>query len=298
MDDLDRLVAETMHAAAGHAPTDDGLLGKVHRRSARRRRRHIAGLSAVVALVVGIPLVVALLTGTPGSPEPMPPATVPVRLSPGYTGPVFPYTLPPTAGMKAPVASMQGGNLIAFFEAAELRHHADTTVTVSSGKPALTGAPVQVRGHTGTFRTVEAYPAKQLTLYWPESPGRWIQIATDDTYTEHQVIALAGALTAASVPILPPFRLDLSPAGLAPDTVTASRMRFRGPAGELEVVLRKRQPLARSGELTGDAARRTLTVDVPDWDATLVVTSSLGLTDADLRRFADGVHILDRSDPE
>jgi hypothetical protein len=232
-----------------------------------------------------------------------------VKLVAGYTAPAFPYTLPPTEGMKTPTASMAGGNLIAFFEATELRHHADTTVTVSSRQPTFTTpateTPVQVRGHGGTLRTVDVRPAKQLTLSWPESANRWIQLATDDTYTPQQVVALAESLSPASIAVLPPFKLDLSPAGLVTDTVTASTMSFG--AGGFRCVLLKRRPLAGTNVTVGgyhallahNAGGVTLDVDVTDWNATLevTVTTGLAISDADLLRFAAGVHILDRSEP-
>jgi hypothetical protein len=322
MDDLDRLLAETMRDAAEQAPSDEGLLNTVHRMSGRYRRQRLATvLSALAAvLAVGIPTVVVLVArtsaGVPAVSRPAPSGDA-VRLVAGWTAPVFPYTLPAAAGLKAPVTSIDDGNPVAFFEATEQLHHADTTVTVSSQKPAFAGSgsetPVQVRGHSGILRTVDVHPAKKLIVYWPESPGRWIQLATDDTYTQAQVVALADSLEPASVAVLPPFRLDLSPAGFVTGTVTESTMSFRpstaAPAtDELRVVLRKHRPLATTDQtvgpypasLTHDAGRVTLDVDVTDWNATLEVTAGPGLamSDADLLRFAAGVHILDRSNPQ
>ncbi|WP_305787115.1 hypothetical protein [Symbioplanes lichenis] len=327
MDELDRLLAETMHEAAGRAPADDRLLSTVHRRSDRyRRRRTAAGASAVAAaIVVGVPAV-AVVVGRSG--ESAPPATSTatvaptasgraVRLVEGYSAPVFPYTLPATEGMRAPVASVESGSLRAFFEATEQLRHADTTVTVSSREPVFTTVAtetaVQVRGRAGTLRTVDVEPARQLTVTWQEAPGRWIQLATDDTYTAQQVVGLADSLTAASVAVLPPFELDLSPAGFVTDTITASRMTFRpsatAPDSErIEVVLRKRRELSGINEKVGgrravlshDGGGALLAVDVTDWDATLEVTAGAGLelSDDELVRFAAGVHILNRSDPE
>jgi hypothetical protein len=312
MDDLSRMLAETMNDAAGDAPSDVGLLGAVQRRSARRRRRRItATLSAAAAvLAIGVPVTVVASS----RPEPVaPPLSIPVsgtRLVAGYTTPPFPYTLPATEGMKAPVASMSGGSLIAFFEAAEDRHHSDITITVSGREPAAGGgAEVQVRGHAGRLRTVDVQPAKQLTLTWQESATRWIQLATDDTYSSAQVVALADSLRAGSVPVLPPFRLDLAPAGLAATTVTASRIGFGTPGPDgLAVVLRKRQQLTGADRKVGDyraalthqAGGSILKIDVTDWDATLEVTAGAGLalTDADLVRLGAGIHVLNRSDPE
>jgi hypothetical protein len=323
MDELDRLLADTMHGAADRAPSDAGLLTGVHGRARRYRRRRIATTLAAVAAVVGLggPAAV-LLAARPDRPEPV--GVVPTTagtatstaatppLVPGYTAPAFPYTLPKTDGMKAPIASMDGGNLVAFFEATDIRHHSDTTVTVSARRPAFTTTateiPKTVRGHAGTLRTVNVQPARQLTLFWPESPTRWITLATDDTYTPEQVVALAAALAPASVPVSPPFTLDLSPAGLAPETVSQSTMSFRAPDNALfAAVLHKRRALtapnrtvgAYQAQLTRDATGATLDVDVTDWNATLRVSvaSGLAITDADLLRFAAGVHILNRSNP-
>jgi hypothetical protein len=118
-------------------------------------------------------------------------------------------------------------------------------------------------------------------------------------------VALADALVPASIPVLPPFDLDLSPAGWTTDTVTASTMIFRTPGADLTVVLRERRPLSGTGRsvgayrasLTRTAHRITVEVDVTDWNATLEVSAST-LTEDDLLRFAAGVHILNRSDPE
>jgi hypothetical protein len=296
MDELGRLLAETMRENAVDAPGDDGLLGSVHRRSTRYRRRRIAvALSAALAaLVAGLP---AVLVAT-RPPEPVAPSD---PLVAGWTAPVFPYTLPASAGLKAPVASMRDGDPTAFFEATEDRHHADTTVTVLSREPGSTGSAeaVEVRGHQGTLSTVDVQPAKQLTLVWREAQGRWIRLATDDTYTPHQVVRLAESLIPAAVPVLPPFRLDLSPAGLATTTVTASRMVFG--AGQVSVVLYQRRELGPINQTVGayPASLRdgTLDIDVTDWNATLSITSDGLLDDADLLRFAAGVHILNRSDP-
>jgi len=303
-------------------PAGDELLSAVHRRSDRIRRQRLSTrLSAVAALLaVGIPTGVTLLA-RPSAPPAAPPrttsATHAVRLAAGYPAPAFPYTLPATGGMKAPVASMDDGDAVAFFEATEQRHHADVTVTVSSRKPSFTGAATEtsmpVRGHPGTLRTVDVQPARQLTLYWRESATRWIRLATDDTYTPQQVVALADALTPASIPVSPPFRLDLSPAGFVTDTVSESTMSFRTAAGapdadRFAVVLRKQRRLSGAPVMVGSyqaalehtAGGVTLDVDVTDWNATLEVSvgSGLRISDDDLVRFAAGVHILNRSNPE
>ncbi|BEL06210.1 hypothetical protein Q0Z83_044010 [Actinoplanes sichuanensis] len=352
MDDLNRMLAESMHDAAGHAPSDAGLLDAVHGRSRRYRRRRLVTVTATAAAAVvvaaGIPVLVRLTgrpepvlppaasvpagpvppsgpirssapSGTPPTPASSAPtsngtsATGTVKLTSGWTAPVFPYTLPASDGLRAPVASVTGGNVSAFFEATEDEHHADVTITVSTLAPAFTTAATetteQVRGHVGTLRTVDVSPARQLTLYWQESPSRWIQLATDDTYTPEQVVALADAMTGSSIAVLPPFDLDLSPSGLRTDTVTASRMIFTAPGGgEFRTVLRKRRQLTGVNQkvaghdavLTRRTGRVTLSVDVPDWNATLQITVGDGLTinDDDLLRYAAGVHVLNRSDPE
>jgi hypothetical protein len=204
---------------------------------------------------------------------------------------------------------MADGNLIALFEATEQKHHADVTVTVSTRKPAFTTAateiPLRVRGHAGTLRTIDVRPAKQYTLYWPESANRWIQLATDDTYTTAQVVSLAGSLAPASIPVPPPFTLDLAPAGLPVDTITLSTMSF---GAEFRTVLRKHRPLTSPNRMVGayqaslahSAAGVTLDVDVTDWNATLEITVGAGITmtDAELLRYAAGVHIRNRADPE
>jgi hypothetical protein len=358
MDDLNRMLAETMHDAAGRAPSDAGLLGTVHERSRRHHRRRVVAVTAtavaVAVAVAAIPIVTVLAgrpdatvppvasaparPATPSAPAPPvtpsgnpPPSGVrsapspaetgtgagALRLSPGWKAPVFPYTLPATDGMRAPVAGVRDGSPVAFFEATEQQRHADVTVTVSDHQPTVTGAAAEttmsVRGHAGTLRTVDVSPAKQLTLTWQESSSRWIQLATDDTYSPDEVTALADSMTAATIAVQPPFHLDLSPAGLVTDTVSASRMTFRRPGATpgdagFRTVLRQRQKLTGvhrringyDAVLTRRAGEVVLSVDVTDWDATLEVTVDGGLTisDADLIRYAAGVRVLNRSDPE
>lgn len=357
MDELSRRLAESLHGAAGQAPSDAGLLANVHGRARRYRRQRLATVTAVSAAVavvaVGIPILTAMPgrsghATTPAASAPDRPVTsaasaspsespararptgkvssspprptggsAPPTLTAGWKAPVFPYTLPVTDGVRTPVASMSDGFPSAFFEAIDEQNHADVTITVLDRRPTFTTAAREtattVRGHAGTLRTVDVSPARQLTLYWKESASRWIQLATDDTYSPEQVVALADSLTGAAVAVQPPFDLELSPAGLVTDTVTASRMVFRSPdatpgAGGFATVLRKRRQLENiNRKINGyDAAlsRRTgevtLSIDVTDWDATLVIVVNQGMTvtDADLVRYAEGIRILNRSDPE
>ncbi|WP_345301220.1 hypothetical protein [Dactylosporangium matsuzakiense] len=98
---------------------------------------------------------------------------------PGYTAPTFPYTLPATDGMKAPVASMDSGNLVAFFEAIDIRHH----YTTATAAPVDAASRVHRRAARGRLQTVlaaherdaahlvDVKPRKRAAhiLYWPLS---------------------------------------------------------------------------------------------------------------------------------
>ena len=352
MDELDRLLAETMQDAAGRAPSDDNLLSTVHDRSRRlHRRRVVTGLSAVAAVVaVGIPFVSVLATrpepalppaatapvatrptpgpsatatptasrsappsrppSSPAAPPSGDPASTAVTLTEGWTAPVFPYTLPNLDNRREPVASVDDGDLIGFFETTDPEHEADITVTVSGTRPSFstdaTETARQVRGAAGTLRTGTEQPAARLTLFWPETPSRWITLTTDDTYTADEVVAWADGLAEASIAVLPPFRLSLSPTGMATETVSKSRMIFGAPGtGGISLVLRQRQEdlTGANQTINGYDARlegTTVTVDVADWDATLEITVGTGLTisDADLLRLAAGVRLETRSNPE
>ncbi|MFI5842668.1 hypothetical protein ACIA8K_23460 [Catenuloplanes sp. NPDC051500] len=356
MDELDRLLAEAMHDAAGRAPSDDRLLGTVHARSRQIHRRRVAtGLSAAAAvLILGLPSAFMLAnrptavvppadpapaasaspsaspspspspsispSAPPSSPSSAPPPSSSppdaVTLADGWTAPVFPYTLPPRDDLKPPVASLDRGTLVGFFETTDSRNHSDVTISMSGSRPAPTagsGTEVsrQVRGHPGTLRTVDVSPAKQLVLSWPETPSRWITLATDNTYTPDEVVALADALTTGSTAVAPPFQLAQSPAGLFTDSVTPSRMTFRTSTADtagFSVVLRKRQQLNGTNQrirgydaaLSRSSGSVTLAIDVTDWNATLEITVDNGLTitDANLLRFAEGVQIQNRSNPE
>ncbi|GLW29418.1 hypothetical protein [Actinoplanes regularis] len=303
-DELDRLLTESLHDAAECAPSAAGLLAAVHSRSRRYRRRRVvaAAVSLVAAIAAGNLIV--------GRPDPAIPTSA---LMSGWAAPIFPYTLPATDGMRAPVASMTAGEVSAFFEATELRDHADVTVTVSATAPASATGSLRVRGHPATLRTVDVEPAKRLSLYWQEAAGQWIELETDDTYTPAQVVALAGSLKPAVIPVLPPFELGLIPVGLVTDTVSASRMTFRAPSAPpgtagLSTVLRRKQQLKGINKtidgydavLARAGANVTLSIDVPDWNATLVITVGNGFTmsDDDLIRYASAIQVLNRSDPE
>ncbi|WP_249998560.1 hypothetical protein [Actinoplanes sp. M2I2] len=267
------------------------------------------------------PSVTSPSTSPSRGPSSSPPRSVtsgsPVKLGDGWVAPTFPYALPIVEGRRPAVVSLVGGRLTAYYEATDLRRHADIVLTVSGRKPqfatSATEQPTPVRGHAGTLRTVDVQPARQLTLYWRESAKRWLQLATDDTYTPEQVVALAESLTPASIAVPPPFRLDLAPTGLVIDTVTQSRMVFRpngaAPGTEaFSTVLRTRRQLTGinrkvngyDAALTRRDGRVALAIDVTDWNATLEVSVGNGLviTDADLLRFAAGIHILNRSNPE
>lgn len=339
MDELDRLLAETMHDAAGHAPADDRLLTGVQRRSRQLHRRRLAtalGLSAAAAvLVVAVPFAVvdslrpdriapqpaASPSATPSSlPSSSPPSSssspssLPssppsssadvVRLQSGWNPPTFPYELPAENNRREPVVSLSDGTLSAFFETTDPDNNSDVTVTVSSRKPsfptAATETPFTVRGHAGTLRTVDEEPAKLLTLFWRESSSRWIQLATDDTYSADEVVKIAESLRDGAVDVQSPFELALSPAGLAVETVSPSRITFDG----VSIVLRKHQQLnGINRKVNGYNASLTpssLAVDITDWDATLQITITAGrtMTPTDLLRLAAGITILNNSNPE
>jgi hypothetical protein len=319
------------------------------RRLARRRRLTAAGVAVVLATLsvpalaavprdraqpaapahslspaasADQPSVPASAPPSPASPQP-PPADLGVRLQPpAYATPVFPFrpTVTPTGGLAAPAVTLAGGELVAYYAANDPVAGADVYVRVGPRKPAFTdpadhaGAvtetPQTVRGHPATLRKVAVAPAAQLSLYWPEAPGQWVRVDSDDTLTDAQLVRLADALAAATVPVVTPFRFDLVPAGMVLDTSTRSEMAFRPPGGTglVDCVLLGPRtltgPTVRAGGhdavLHRTGAGVTLTVALEDRGETLVVQvpAQHPISDADLVRFAAGVHVTRDADPQ
>ena len=260
---------------------------------------------------------------TVAAPPPAAPASGDATLRlvpPGAAAPVFPFrpVVTPSGGLADPVVTLTGGELSAYFEAHDGVHGADVTIRVGPRRPAfdepadragpVRETPQQVRGHVATLRTVTIAPASRLSLYWLEKPGQWVRVDTDDTLTDAEVVRLADALAPAAVPVPTPFRLDLVPAGMDLDTSTPSAMAFRPPGGSAVTCrLLAAQSLTGAtvpvGPYRGTLRRvdsgATLTVARTDRDATLVVQvpARYSVTDADLIRFAAGVHVTDSAEP-
>jgi hypothetical protein len=260
-------------------------------------------------------------TGSPSEParSTTPPA---LRLAaPAFTTPTMPLQLPAsTAGpFKQPVVTLQHGALVAYYAARDGERDADVTLVVTGQRPVFGTASAQVtevgqrvRSRQGTLRTVAVRPAAQLVLYWQESATRWVQVRTDDTYTATEVAALADSLAGASMALEVPLRFDLAPVGMTLETVTPYAMAFQPGAGAGAVpgvvactVVAQRQLSGATVQvgsyratLARTAAGATLTVLVTDWNLTLLVEVPAGydLPDADLIRFAAGVHVLNRAE--
>jgi hypothetical protein len=258
------------------------------------------------------------------SPAPGHPPTsgVPFRLVPPAAPPVFPFRpdVAPTGGLAPPVVTLAAGELTAYYAAKDPVRGADVTIRVgprppSFDAPADRAGPVhetaqQVRGHPATLRTVTVAPANRLSLYWQETPGQWVRVDTDDTLTDAEVVRLADALAPATVPVVAPFRPDLVPAGMDLDTSSRSVMAFR-PHGESAIVrctLIRAQPLVGPTVALGGyratlrraSGAATLTVAIDDRHANLVVQvpARYPVSDADLIRFAAGIHLTEDAEPQ
>jgi hypothetical protein len=313
-----------------------------------RRRMWTSATAAVTVglLAVAVPAGARLITGDPPTADPgqsqastsartgiesAPPAsadpsrpaagTAPLRLT-AYPTPSLPWrpdpsTGLPKGGLKNPVITLKDGALQGFFEARDGYNGADVTIVVTAQRPTFAGSaagPVKevdtaVRGHPGRLRTVAVSPANQLTLYWPESAGQWLQVRTDDTLTDAEVVQLANALLPAALPVDAGLQLDLAPAGMTLDTVSRSTVVFRpaGPATDpISLTLVNTRPLngvptsvgPYPGALTRTAAGAWLAVNLDDRGLTLVVQvpAQYAISDADLVRLAAGVHLTDRAE--
>ncbi|GGQ77214.1 hypothetical protein [Couchioplanes azureus] len=328
MSDIDRRVRESLHEHAERTPAASSLLADVHRRSARLgRRRRLTALGAGLAAVLAVAGVAGTVAwpggGSPSRLAAQPPQDVHdpsagLSLSPPSAAdvPVFPYRpgVTPAGGLAPPVVSVEAGWIVAYYEAKDPVRGADVTVSVGAGRPRFAApagpvgeSPHRLRGdRTATLRRVSVTPAAQLSLYWQESPTRWVRIDTDDTLTDAELVNFANRLRPDTVPAAAPFRLDLAPAGMPVDTVTTSTMSWR-PAGgtgtdadRISCTLIGARPLTGPttpvgryrGTLRRTAADTTLTVALDDRGQSLVVRvpARYPVGDADLIRFAAGVH--------
>ncbi|MEU7908320.1 hypothetical protein [Actinoplanes sp. NPDC049118] len=333
MSDVERLLRDAMHERAEQTLAGTGLLADVHRRSARRDRRRrfkAAGVGLATLLVaVGVVTGVVRPGGDDGSRRAVP-ATASLDpgglrlLAPSADGtPVFPYRpgVTPAGGFAAPVVSIEAGRIVAFYEAKDPVRGVDVTISVGGERPVFDApaGPVSEKaqrlhgGRPATLRTVSVSPAAQLSLYWQESPARWVRIDTDDTFTAAELVNFANRLEPASVPVTAPFRLDVAPVGMLLDTVTASMMSWRPATGAATnadlvscVLTRPRThagPTTTVGRYRGTlrrtATETTLTVALDDRDQSLVVRvpARYPISDADLVRFAAGVDVTDHAEP-
>jgi hypothetical protein len=263
-------------------------------------------------------------SASPANPDT---TTTQLRLAPpAYSTPAFPFrpdlaTGLPKGGLRTPVITLDGGALQGFFEAKDGVRGADVTIVVTAQRPTFGAAagPVseagrQVRGHPGILRTVAVSPAAQLNLYWQESATQWVQVRTDDTFTEAEVVQFANALVAAALPLDLGLRLDLAPVGLVLDSASLSTVALRpgdvpagsGAAGAIVCTLYDTRPLsgtavsvgAYRGAITRTASGVSLAVNIDDRGVTLLVQvpARYAISDADLIRFAAGVRLTDRAE--
>jgi hypothetical protein len=227
----------------------------------------------------------------------------------------FPLQLGPDIAtrMGAPEVSLTKGVLEADYSAKDPLGDADISLLVGPGRPAfgpaagpVSEAACTVRGHSGVLHTVAVQPAAQLTLYWPESPDRWVQLRSDDTYPPDQLIQFADALRPAAEPVPLPFAVNLIPRGATIVTATDSTIDLQGSGSGADAAARSvhlaiagsgppagRGVLvgSRSAVLTSGTADTALYVDRSDLGGWLdVTTPGRGpAVEADLERLAGSV---------
>lgn len=242
----------------------------------------------------------------------------------------FPYRLGTAAAAAAgdylaPVVTLERDALVSYHEAKDPQGDADITLVVTDRAPqfATAAAPMtevgrRTRGKAATLRTVAVTPAAQLTLYWQESANRWVQLRTDDTFTDAEIVDFADALVAGETAVVAPFAPQLVPTDLVVATQTPSELSYRPvatPSGTAPVVTCTLYPaagiaagaatvtvgsdhatLTRTG--TGAARTVTLSVALTQWHMTLRITVSGGydVTDTDLIRFATGLRVTERAE--
>jgi hypothetical protein len=310
--ELDGLVRSALRRHADQAPAAGNLLTAVHARSRRlARRRRIGTAAAMLLAVLAIP---ALGLAVRPAPAPVRPANPDaVRLvPPSFATPVFPFRpgVTPTGGLAAPVVTLAGGDLVAYYAAKDPVRGADVTIRVSPRPPTFAEladqlGPVhttaqQVRGHPATLRTVVVAPAHRLSLSWPERPGQWVRVDTDDTLTDAELVGFADALAPAAVPVVTPLRFEVVPAGMHLDTSSRSAMALApdGASEGVDCVLVAHRPVT-GRTLQRTAAGVTVTVALAERGVTLLVQvpARYPISDADLLRFAAGIHLTADADP-
>jgi hypothetical protein len=299
-------VRASLERHAEQAPTGANLLDAVHARSRRlTRRRRLGAVAAGALALAALAGAVALpaRTHTPPS-DPL--------VAPTFTAPLFPFTptVTPVGGLEPPEVTLVDGELSAYWYAKDPVAGTDIEIRVGPRPPVFTGehdnvgpvhqTPQRVRGHAANLRTVVVKPANRLSLYWLEAPGEWVRLDTDDTLTDAQVVRLADALAPAALPVVRPFRFDVVPPGARLSTSTRSTMAL----GPVTCTLVHRKPLSgkqiRVGShwasLDRTVGGATLTVALDN--ANLVVSARYPVTDADLVRFAAGIHVTDAAEPQ
>ncbi|MBT8224300.1 MAG: hypothetical protein HKP61_00725 [Dactylosporangium sp.] len=262
------------------------------------------------------------------SPSPQDAATAAatsLRFAPSaYAMPDMPFLFPSpvAADYQTPVVTLQRDALVAYYATRDPRDGADVTLVVTRHRPtfrqpagAVSETTHRVRWKSGTLRTAWVSPAAQLTLYWQESSTRWVQLKTDDTFTDDDLVDFGNALVKADLPIAVPMRLDQAPAGMTLETATPSMLAFRPEhasragslsATSLSCTVVEYRPLAGTtvmvgknrGILTRDHHGALLTVNLSSWHLTLLVEvpAQYAVGDADLIRFAAGVHLTEQAE--
>lgn len=270
MIDVEEQLRQALARHADDAPRSGQLLDRVRMQSRRRKRRYRAGVTSVVAIAAAV-AAVALVSYEPDPAASEQPAAAPVRFAPGpLSDATFPFTpTMPLAGSDDPVVALTGGQ-------PTLRYKTGVDVTV--GKPPTDNAVVVLAKNSISvaIRSVKPIPTGTLQVY------------VDNLLPE-------------PMPLTPPFRFDLVPVGFTVDNVEPAAVTFAPPGvppsagftGKIAVMLD-----------SGSSDETTVT------DDSLIVRRSLGdgrtvtvqapvplrLSEAELVRFAAGVHPTDRAE--
>lgn len=257
MSDLEIQLRGAMDDLADDAPSSDGLLGAVHRRSrTAHRRRVVAGVSAAVALALAGGASLLTLTGqddaierlrvaTPGpSPDTGSASPRPMRTAgPAPGSPVDVGWLPP--GFPEPTVRLLGRSAWGL-DTRRDEGLAALQIQVMAVKPAVRTSPgtlsdVDVDGLPGQLYWVPVHdvgappygntppeaegPYAELTF--ARKPGQWIRIviqnsagAVDLGVTKEDLIRIGDSLVDEDRPVPDAIRITTMPTGLAWSTLT------------------------------------------------------------------------------
>ncbi|HEX6684424.1 MAG TPA: hypothetical protein VF062_16600 [Candidatus Limnocylindrales bacterium] len=297
----------------------------------RKRRRDVAMAAVTATVLLGGVVGASSLTARPAVGPQIETLEVLQPGGPTRTSISFPFTPQRAlAGSASPVLILSAGKLTLTYDGTDAADATVTvggtppqaggtppqvggTPPQVAGTPPQAGTPVavSVRGHAGSHSLLRPPSSPPLrVLSWQERPDMWVEIRAPQSETLEDLTAYALALRAESMTQPLPFEFDLVPAALTMDNANPSAVTFAPPgvpaidgftdrvavmlevAGKVPVNGRPVAVQGRDGWLSETDGATMLRVDNRDGRVlTIQVDHDIHLSEADLLRFAAGVHV-------